>query len=233
MTYPAIEIQALDKRFTLHTQGGVELPVLRGVSLSVRPGECVVLRGPSGVGKSTLLRCVYGNYVSQAGRIFVRKGDLEFDMADATPREILALRRDTVGYVTQFLRVIPRVSTLDVVSEPLRALGVDREQASRRAAELLARVRIPDRLWELAPATFSGGEQQRVNIARGFVVNYPILLLDEPTAALDAANRDTVVDLIREATERGTAILGIFHDDGVRDTVATRIVDLEGIKEAA
>ena len=233
MMTPAIEIQALDKSFTLHTQGGVELPVLRGVSLSVRPGECVVVNGPSGVGKSTLLRCVYGNYVSQAGSIIVRRGDLEFDMVEAKPREILGLRRDTLGYVTQFLRVIPRVSTLDVVSEPLRALGVDRGQATERAAQLLERLRIPQRLWELAPATFSGGEQQRVNIARGFAVDYPIMLLDEPTAALDAANRDTVVGLIRDATDRGAAVLGIFHDDAVRETVATRVVDLDGAREAA
>ena len=102
------------------------------------------------------------------------------------------VRRDTIGYVSQFLRTVPRVSALDVVAEPLVARGVDRDAARDRARELLARLNLPERLWALPPATFSGGEQQRVNIARGFITDHPILLLDEPTASLDANNREVV-----------------------------------------
>jgi alpha-D-ribose 1-methylphosphonate 5-triphosphate synthase subunit PhnL len=223
-----ISIRALEKSFTLHTQGGVRLHVLRGVSLDVHSGECVVLRDPSGTGKSTLLRSIYANYKPQAGSILVRHGGELVDMASAEARQVLAVRRSTMGYVSQFLRVIPRVPALDVVTEPLRALGVPREEARERARRLLARLGIPERLWSLSPVTFSGGEQQRINVARGFIADYPILLLDEPTASLDAVSRRAVVDLILEARGRGAAIVGTFHEVEVRSAVATRLACVAG-----
>ncbi len=222
----AIHIRGLAKAFTLHTQGGVTLPVLRRLDLGVGEGECVVLTDPSGAGKSTLLRAVYGNYKPQAGEILVRHNDRLVDIVSAEPRLILEVRRRTMGYVSQFLRVIPRIPTESVVAEPLRALGIGKAEALERARILLARLRIPERLWTLSPVTFSGGEQQRVNVARGFIVDHPILLLDEPTASLDAASRAIVVQLIGEARQRGTALLGTFHDGDVRDVVATRLVSL-------
>ena len=229
----AIEISGLRKQFTLHVQGGVTLPVLAGVDLTVAPGECVALHGPSGVGKSSLLRLVYGNYKTIEGSIRVRHGAAATDVARASPQEILALRRTTIGYVSQFLRVIPRVPAVEVVSEPARAAGIGRIDATHRAERLLTRLRIPERLWALPPATFSGGEQQRINLARGFVVDYPVLLLDEPTAALDADNRRTVIDLIGEAKARGAAILGIFHDAEVRAAVADRLYPMRALGQAA
>lgn len=128
-----------------------------------------------------------------------------------------------VAWVSQFLRVIPRISALEVVMQPLLDTGVPREACAAKAARLLTRLNVPERLWHLAPSTFSGGEQQRVNIARGFIVDYPILLLDEPTASLDAKNSAAVVELIREAKTRGAAIVGIFHDEAVRNDVADRL----------
>jgi alpha-D-ribose 1-methylphosphonate 5-triphosphate synthase subunit PhnL len=225
---PAVEVRGLTKTFTLHMQDGVELPVLRGVDLSVEPGECVVLTDASGAGKSTLLRAIYGNYRAQAGEILVHHADSVVDIARAEPRTILEVRRRTLGYVSQFLRVIPRVPTLDLVVEPLRALGVSWAEAVARARALLERLRIPERLWGLPPVTFSGGEQQRVNVARGVIAGRPILLLDEPTAALDAESRRAVVALISEARDRGTAIIGTFHDAGARAALATRLVRLHG-----
>jgi alpha-D-ribose 1-methylphosphonate 5-triphosphate diphosphatase len=216
----------LHKTFTLHNQGGLELPVLSGVDLAVAASECVVLNGPSGVGKSTLLRALYGNYLVQQGHILVRHLGEVVDMATAPPRTLLDVRRRTIGFVSQFLRVIPRVATLDLVAEPLRRLGVELAIARERAEILLDRLAIPRRLWSLPPATFSGGEQQRVNIARGLIAEYPILLLDEPTAALDGANRDAVIELIVASRQRGTAIVGIFHDAYVREAVATRTIEL-------
>ena len=207
-----ISVDDVSKSFTLHNQGGASLCVMRGAEFCVVPGECVALTGPSGAGKSTLMRMVYGNYRIEAGTIRVGAVALE----TARPRDILALRRETLGHVSQFLRVVPRVPTLDVVAEPLRRLGVDADTAHARAGALLERLRIPQSLWQLAPATFSGGEQQRVNIARGFVHPWPALLLDEPTASLDPANRETVLELIMEAKARGAAILGIFHDADAR-----------------
>ncbi|BBK32153.1 alpha-D-ribose 1-methylphosphonate 5-triphosphate synthase subunit PhnL [Stella humosa] len=220
----ALSIAGLSKRFTLHVQGGVVLAVLNGIDLQVAAGECVALNGPSGAGKSSLLRLVYGNYRAQGGSIRVRHRGEPVDIATATPQKILELRRHTLGYVSQFLRVIPRVPAIDVVAEPARAVGMRAAEAEQRAQRLLSRLRIPERLWSLPPATFSGGEQQRINLARGFVVDFPVLLLDEPTAALDADNRRTVVTLIGEAKARGAALLGIFHDAEVRDAVADRTV---------
>jgi alpha-D-ribose 1-methylphosphonate 5-triphosphate synthase subunit PhnL len=217
-----IDISGLSKNFVLHNQGGAVIPVMLGAALAVKPGECVALTGASGAGKSTLMRMVYGNYLANAG--VIRVGDL--DVAQAAPREIIALRRETLGYVSQFLRVVPRVPTLEVVAEPLLALGHDREAALARARDLLGRLNIPQRLWSLSPTTFSGGEQQRVNIARGFAHAYPALLLDEPTASLDAANREVVLSLIEEAKARGAAILGIFHDEAARARVCDRVVDV-------
>ncbi|BEU25041.1 phosphonate C-P lyase system protein PhnL [Paraburkholderia sp. 22B1P] len=219
----------IGKTFTLHGQGGVQIDALAGVSLDVERGECVVLVGPSGAGKSTFLRCLYGNYLASVGTIAIRDDaqDTKYlSITGAEPRDVLHLRRGVVGYVSQFLRVIPRVSTLDLVAEPLVSRGVDEDEAHARAAALLARLNVPERLWPLAPATFSGGEQQRVNIARGLIAGHPVLLLDEPTASLDAENRDIVADLIVEARGRGAAIVGIFHDEDTRAKVATRRLEL-------
>lgn len=223
-----IEISNVSKTFTLHNQGGAVIRVMEGASLRVAPGECVALIGESGAGKSTLMRMVYGNYLAASGRIVI--GDL--DVAQAQPREIIRLRREVLGYVSQFLRVVPRVATLDVVAEPLLALGRDPEEARDVARDLLQRLRIPERLWGLSPTTFSGGEQQRVNIARGFAHGYPALLLDEPTASLDAQNRETVLGLIEEAKARGAAIIGIFHDEAARERVCDREVDVTAFTPA-
>ncbi len=217
-----IQVESLSKSFTLHNQGAAVIPVMRDAELTVKPGECVALTGASGAGKSTLMRMIYGNYLSDSGRIWIGGTDV----VTARPHDILALRREVMGYVSQFLRVVPRVSTLDVVAEPLTTLGQEVEAAQARARELLTRLNIPERLWTLSPTTFSGGEQQRVNIARGFAHDYPVLLLDEPTASLDATNRDVVMSLIEEAKMRGVAILGIFHDEDARTRLCDREIDV-------
>lgn len=233
-----LHMKQVSKRFTLHHQNGAELQVLNQVDLSVTPGECVVLDGPSGMGKSTLLKLVYANYRATSGQIEVRQANGQvLDLTQASPRELVRMRRDTVGYVSQFLRVIPRVSALDVVAEPLiedASDSADALEAAREQARVwLTRLRIPERLWHLPPATFSGGEQQRINIARNMIKPRPILLLDEPTASLDAANTQTVIDLIREAVGRGAALVGIFHDAHVGAAVATRRVDVAQFRSAA
>ncbi|KLQ45768.1 phosphonate ABC transporter ATP-binding protein [Enterobacter cloacae subsp. dissolvens] len=218
-----IHVENVSKTFVLHQQNGVRLPVLQNASLKVNSGECVVLHGHSGSGKSTLLRSLYANYLPDEGHIRIRHNDEWVDLVQAPARKVLEVRRSTIGWVSQFLRVIPRISALDVVMQPLLDLGVPRETCAAKAASLLTRLNVPERLWHLAPSTFSGGEQQRVNIARGFIVDYPILLLDEPTASLDNTNSAAVVELIEQAKARGAAIVGIFHDEGVRNRVADRL----------
>lgn len=225
MATPLI-VSEVSKSFTMHLRGGLVLPVVSNVSFSIASGECVVLGGPSGIGKSSVLKMLYGNYAVDHGQILVNHAGRIVDIASADPRTVLEVRRGTLGYVSQFLRTVPRVSTLDVVAEPLVARGVAADLARERASELLSRLNLPRDLWQLPPSTFSGGEQQRVNIARGFITDHAVLLLDEPTASLDAANRAVVVSMIRAKKEAGVALLGIFHDEEVREAVADRILDV-------
>ncbi len=228
-----IVVEDLAKTFILHNAGAALIPVFEGLSLQVFPGECVVLDGQSGVGKSTLLRSIYGNYLPTAGSVQVLHDGRYFDITRAAPHEVLEVRRRTLGYVSQFLRVIPRISTLQLVMEPLLENGVEVEEARTRATELLSALQLPRAHWDLPPATFSGGEQQRVNIARSFIRNYPVLLLDEPTASLDAENRAIVVELVGRALAGGAAMIGIFHDEDVRNAVATRLLPVAQFKAAA
>jgi alpha-D-ribose 1-methylphosphonate 5-triphosphate synthase subunit PhnL len=227
----SLEVAGVAKTFTMHLQGGLRLPVLRDLEFAVAPGQCVALSGPSGVGKSSILKLIFGNYRCDEGAILVRHGDTMVDVARAAPRQILSLRRRSLGYVTQFLRAVPRVSALDVVADALS--GLPRETSRARAAAMLSRFNVPERLWNLPPATFSGGEQQRINIARGFLPEKPVLLLDEPTASLDAKNREVVIEVVREHKRRGVAIVAIVHDDLVREAIADASLDIARFAAAA
>ncbi|MEO0532390.1 MAG: phosphonate C-P lyase system protein PhnL [Cyanobacteria bacterium P01_A01_bin.123] len=219
-----LKAEKLYKNFVLHHQGGIHLPVLEGVSLAVEPGECVALQGPSGSGKSTFMRSLYANYRIDDGAIWVKHQNEWVNLPQLEPHQLIEVRQHTLGYVSQFLRVIPRVPALEVAAEPLMELGADLDTADATIRDLFTRLNLPERLWHLSPTTFSGGEKQRVNIARAFSVNYPILLLDEPTSALDAANREVVIQLIEERKAQGCAMVGIFHDDEVRERVCNRVL---------
>lgn len=229
----ALSVQNVSKTFTMHLRDGVILPVVANVNFEVNPGECVVLGGPSGAGKSSILKMIYGNYGVDRGEVLIQHEGRAVDLASADPRTVLNLRRDAIGYVSQFLRTVPRVSALDVVAEPLISRGLAKAEAQERARRLLDQLNLPERLWSLPPATFSGGEQQRVNIARGFITEHQVLLLDEPTASLDAKNRAVVVRMIAEKKAAGVAMLGIFHDEDVRNAVADRIVDVSAFAPKA
>ena len=222
MSEVMISARGISKKFVMHQQNGAVINVFDQLNFDAYAGSCLILAGQSGSGKSTLLRMMYGNYLANSGELKIKKGDQWVDMVTATPRQIVELRKDNIGYVSQFLKTIPRVTTLNVVMQPALERGINKEDAQKRAESLLSRLNIPERLWNLAPSTLSGGEQQRVNIARGFMVSWPILLLDEPTASLDEKNRDVVLELIQEAKNNGSSIIGIFHDAYVRQQVGNR-----------
>ena len=232
MSRVVLRTEALGKDFTLHLQGGLRIPVLAGITLEVREGECVALSGPSGAGKSTLMRSLYGNYRAGTGRILIRHDGEMVDIAGAAPRLVLDIRARSLGYVSQFLRVVPRVAALEIVAAAA-PLDIGSADAARLAAALLSSLNVAPRLQALPPATFSGGEQQRVNLARGFIGGHPILLLDEPTASLDAANRAVVIGMILAAKARGVAIVGIFHDEEVRRAVADTLFPVLPLQDAA
>ena len=230
-----LSVRDLSKDFTLHLHGGARLPVVSGVSFDVHAGECVALGGPSGAGKSSILKMIYGSYLAGSGSVLLRHDGAMADITQADPRAVLAMRQRSMGYVSQFLRVIPRVPARAVVAEPARAAGLGPKEAEDCAAHLLQRLNLPERLWCLPPSTFSGGEQQRVNIARGFAGSHGLLILDEPTASLDTANRDAVIALMTARKAAGTAMVGIFHDADVRARIADRVIDIAAFsaREAA
>ena len=218
-----IQIKNLNKSFELYNQNNTNINVFKNINFKVNKGEVVALTGNYGTGKSTLLKLIYGSYVISKGDVLIS----DVNIRKSTPRDILKLRKNKLGYVSQFLRVVPRVPTIEVVIEPLLVIGCEKKIALKKGEEILERLKIPKNLWNLSPLTFSGGEQQRVNIARGFIYNYPYLLLDEPTASLDQNNKNIVLDLIEKAKLNGSAIIGIFHDEIARNKVATREVNLE------
>lgn len=228
-----LDVRQVKKTFTLHTQNGAVLDVLNGVDLEVRRREIVALCGPSGSGKSSLLKSVFGTYRVDGGHINVRDHTGFKNIATAAPREIAQLRTDTIGYVTQFLRVIPRVSTRDIVANAAIETGTDNAKAYARAEDLLTQLRIPEALHTLSPLTFSGGEQQRVNIARAMSAPRPLMLFDEPTASLDPQNRATVIHMIRDLAASGTAVLGIFHDPKDRAELGAREFHLKDTESLA
>ncbi len=226
-----LKAESVEKSFTLHNQGGVKLSVLKNLSLSLKAGECIALSGKSGSGKSTFMRCLYGNYRVNKGSVWVRHKSTWVDLPKLAPHEILEVRRTTIGYVSQFLRVIPRVPALEIAAEPLLELEIKPEIAYQKVAELFEILNLPKRLWHLSPTTFSGGEKQRVNLARALVVNYPILLLDEPTSALDSVNRQVVIELLEKSKANGCALIGIFHDEEVRLKLCTKELTFDNFSE--
>ena len=216
----------LNKDFVFHHQGGTRLNVLDKFSMKFFPAGASILTGPSGAGKSTLLRMIYAGYRTSEGKILVRHRGKMVDMASAPPATVYEVRRHTIGYVSQFLRVVPRVSALDTVIEPLVARGTSEAKAKARGKEILERLRIPENLWQLSATTFSGGEQQRINLARGFIAPYPVMLLDEPTASLDPKNRQTAIELIRESVDAGTCVIGVFHNKSDQKKISGRAIDM-------
>jgi alpha-D-ribose 1-methylphosphonate 5-triphosphate synthase subunit PhnL len=223
---PVLSVEGLAKAFFLHEQRAT-IPSCSGVSLTCWAGKLTAIVGPTGSGKSSVLKCIYRTYLPSAGQILFREPDGKVtDLVRADEHEVLRLRRRGIGFVTQFLNCLPRRSALDVVAEPLVAQGVQRAAARRSAGEMLARLAVPERLWGVAPATFSGGEKQRVNLARGLISRPRLLLLDEPTASLDPGTSDLAARLIEGIKAEGIAMIAIFHHPDLVRRLADQVVEL-------
>lgn len=223
---PILKVEGLSKHFQLHEQHKL-IPSCAGVSFDVHGGALTALIGPTGAGKSSVLKSIFRTYLPGAGRILYRDAAGHVtDLAQASEHRMLELRRNDLGFVTQFLHCLPRKSALDVVCEPLIQRGVRREAATERARELLALLDVPERLWSVPPATFSGGEKQRINLARGLIARPRLLLLDEPTASLDPATTDRAVALLQAIKTEGVAMLAIFHHPELVQRLADQVVDL-------
>lgn len=223
---PILSVEGFAKQFELHEQGKL-IPSSSDVSFNVYAGKLTALTGPTGAGKSSVLKGIYRTYLPSAGRILYHdQQGVTYDLARCDEHQILDLRRSEIGFVTQFLHALPRQATEDVVAQPLYQRGISREQGRERARDILSRLNIPERLWGLPPATFSGGEKQRVNLARGLIAKPRLLLLDEPTASLDPKTTDVVVDMIQAMKQEGTAMLAIFHHPELVDRLADNVVAL-------
>ena len=221
-----LRVKKLAKQFVLHEQGKV-IPAAQPIELTVEIGKLTALVGTSGVGKSSLLKCIYRTYLPSAGEVLYCDTQNQWiDLARASEYQILELRRSQISFVTQFLDFLPRQRTLDVVAKPLFDMGVDREEARKKSQAILKQLNIPERLWKVSPATFSGGEKQRVNIARGLIMRSRLLLLDEPTASLDAQTTKKVIELIQNIKQQGTAILAVFHQPEIISELADSTVTL-------
>lgn len=208
-----LKVNNLAKNFTMHIRGGVVIPSFAGVSFEARAGSLLAITGPSGIGKSSLLKCIYRTYIPSEGRIlYTAKDGGIIDLAAACDWEILRLRRNEIAYVSQFFHIMPRVSALETLIEPLVSRGVMRNEALERAREMLSRVGLGKTLWDMYPATFSGGEKQRLNILHAIITRPRLLLLDEPTASLDRGYKERIMEMIRGLKAEGTAMIGVFHD---------------------
>ena len=238
MTMPVLDIESLNKEFVIHAQGSQRITVFKGLELQAFEGECVSLRSPSGTGKSSLLRCLYGSYrLGEGSRVLLRKSSGELiDLAQLDASGWLRLRRLDIAMVSQFFRPVPRVGCLRLVTEPFLGEGLSEPLAEQQAKVLLRRLAIPASLWQVAPRTFSGGEQQRVNLAVALASSlvHPrrLLLLDEPTAALDPENAKRVLDLLNELKEQGCCLVGAFHSEAIESGLQARVVGLQSEKES-
>ncbi|NQY22724.1 MAG: phosphonate C-P lyase system protein PhnL [Campylobacteraceae bacterium] len=225
-----LDVKNLHKTFTIHTQGGVKVKAFENINLTVKKGEFLSLYGPSGAGKSSILKTLYRTYTTSSGEInfYTDNGSL-INLAKATQSEILKLRKSSIGYVSQFLQILPRLSAVDVVSEQLILKGESEVISRLKAKEMLSYLSIREELFNLSPLSFSGGEQQRVNIAKGIIAPKSLLLLDEPTASLDKTNTMKVIEKLKEIKKQGVAMIGIFHDLEAMQSISDSIYELKRV----
>lgn len=228
---PLLKIEGLAKSFYMHAKQR-QIPSAKDIYFNVYSGRLTGLIGATGVGKSTVLKAIYRTYLPCRGRmIYKTAAGQNVDLATVDEHTILSLRKREIGFVTQFLFALPRQPAIDVVASPLYKQGITKSDGREKAASILRRLHIPETLWTLSPMTFSGGERQRINLARGVIGRPRLLLLDEPTASLDRDTTNDVCQMISELKHEGTGILAIFHDQDLVQRMADSVYCLDRKKE--
>lgn len=218
-----VKIENLSKEFFIHIRNDAQIEGFDKINLEIKEGSLTAVTGPSGCGKSSLLKCIYRTYTPTDGHVWYMSEDgKRIDLASAEPWEIIRLRKKEIGYVSQFFHVIPRVSAIDILIHTQTAQGVAEFKARKKAEEYLSSVGIAENLWDMYPSTFSGGEKQRLNIVNALITEPRFLLLDEPTASLDMVSKEWVMNLILKLKAKGTAMLGVFHDEIAIQTLADK-----------
>ncbi|TWF59221.1 phosphonate C-P lyase system protein PhnL [Neorhizobium alkalisoli] len=226
---PVLRVEGLSKQFEMHHLRRT-LYAFEDLNFELGEGEFILLKGENGAGKSTLLRTLYRSYRPRAGHAFYHTKEGVIDLAAAADVDIAVLRRREIGFVTQFLNARPRVAAEEVVAEPLRLAGTPHAEALVEARRWLAAFGVKKQLWPAYPSTFSGGEQQKVNLARALILPQRLLLLDEPTASLDHTARKALVDRLTELKASGVAMIGVFHHPEDVAGLIDREIHLKAIK---
>lgn len=220
-----LDVRSLTKGFTMHHLG-TQMAAFGDISFQLSAGKFLLLKGRNGAGKSTLLRTLYWSYLAGGGEILFHSTHRVIDLARAADVDVSFLRKTEIGFVTQFLTARPRVSAEALVAEPLRLSGVAADGALEQARHWLDAFGVKRTLWAAYPTTFSGGEQQKVNLARALILPQRLLMLDEPTASLDVSARAALIDRLAELKANGTTMIGMFHHPGDVAQLIDREIDL-------
>src|ERR1700761_7972110 len=222
-----LEVNDLSKIFDLYILNNKRIEALKQINFTMKEGEIIGLTGKSGSGKSSLMKCIYRTYLASSGEIIYSSANGNIDLVKAGDHQVIELRKNEINYCSQFLSVIPRVTAVDVVCENLFRQQKDKEAARSKAMEMLEELGLPSELWDAFPVTFSGGEQQRINVARAIIAEPRLLLIDEPTASLDIRTKDVVIDLILSLKKNGTSVLCISHDEYTLERLVDRRLHLQ------
>ena len=222
-----LEVNDLSKAFNLHILNNKKIEALSDINFTMQEGEIIGLTGKSGSGKSSLMKCIYRTYLASSGQIIYTSKDGKLDLVKADDHRVIELRKTEINYCSQFLSVIPRVTAVDVVCENLFRIEKDKDVARAKAKQMLEELALPGELFDAFPVTFSGGEQQRINVARAIIASPRFLLIDEPTASLDARTKDVVIDMILGLKQNGTSVLCISHDEYTLERLCDRRIDLQ------
>ncbi|MCC0638101.1 MULTISPECIES: phosphonate C-P lyase system protein PhnL [unclassified Clostridioides] len=214
-----LEVNNFSKDFELHALNKT-IKACSEINFTISKGEFLGIIGKSGAGKSTILKSIYKTYIPTTGEIIFNSEIYgKIDLSTIGDREMINLRKKEIGYVSQFLKTLPRITAIELVVHSLIESGFEKDCAYDMAKDILTQFEIKENLWDAYPNNFSGGEKLRLNLAQAMVKKPRLLLLDEPTASLDNQSKIYVKEKMLELKNQGTTMIGIFHDIEFMETV--------------